>query len=135
MNRQQATRLFTLITEIRHMEEMCTSNSPYVAERDPDIPACLLAEGMRHGLFTLSEVRDRGGNNVFHKLFGCTLAESTDVVFHVGIIKQHSVTTGENYYKAGKELLIKYGYADLFETAQSFHEIMEHLRMAVSVEY
>ena len=117
MNRQQAQRLFTLITTIRHVKEMDGTFSPGCREGRP---ACVLEEGRRRGLFILEEVRDTNNEAVFYKLFGCTYQESMDVIF--------CNNTGEETYQAGKELLIKYGYSDLFEEAKPFTEIMAELK-------
>ena len=120
MNRQQGTELFTLITTVRHVKEMDGTTSPGCREGRP---ACVLEEGRRHGLFILEEVRDTNNEVVFYKLFGCTYRESMDVIF--------CNDTGEETYQAGKELLIKYGYSDLFEEALPFPELMESLNEKV----
>ncbi len=41
-------------------------------------------------------------------------------------------TNGENYYKAGRELIEKYGYTDLFETALPFADLMAQLKQPVA---
>lgn len=141
MNRQQATEAFTLFTTCRHVDIMNVDKSAY--HWDKPTPGCLLCEGVRHGVYTVSEGMDLDDSTGFSKHFGCSWDEAHQILFHRD--KRNypdKLTTGENYYKAGKELLIKYGYGDLFETAQSFvpakvthAEIMEHLKMAVSVEF
>jgi len=131
MNRQQAKELFTLITTVRHVKEMDVTASPYTAGEFPNKPACLLSEGMRHGLYNLSKVEDPDtGGTVFHQMFGCSEEEGRSVVFHNHLRDSMSSgnTTGEVYYQAGEELLIKYGYSDLFEEAHSFNEIMAKLK-------
>jgi len=141
MNRQQATELFTLITTVRHVDEMNVTTGVLCGMYSNE-PGCLLCEGVRHGLYTEGKGRSIDLGSGFAPHFGCTEEEARHVIYHAinrPVISEPQ-TTGEIYYKIGKELLIKYGYADLFETAQpiaaqSFAEIMEHLKQAVSVEY
>ena len=111
----------TLITTIRHVEVMSGTLGPYSASINPSLPACVLAEGMRHSLYTLEEVTDRDfgdgcNRNIFSLLFGCTREEGDKLVF--------DNNSGESYYQSGKELLIKYGHGDLFEEIMDFEEMM-----------
>ena len=112
MNRQQAQELFTLITTVRHVKEMNCTIGPYY-KNDP-IAGCLLCEGVRHGLYTMDKGAELDISYGFAPHFGCTLAEGWEVIWHNNIIGCAHETTGENYYQAGKELLIKYGYGDMF---------------------
>ena len=135
MNIKQAQELFTLITTVRHVEEMCETQSPVSALVEPTKPACILAEGMRHGLYTFDQVKDENGQQYkFYRLFGCKEDEQLSVMFAKNSMGFQS---GEIVYQAGKELLLKYGYADFFEEenkpeALSFSEIMESLRGEVA---
>lgn len=130
MNRSQAIEAFTLFTTCRHVREMNTGRG--VPSHDGNLPGCIICEGVRHGLYPESINIDLAWVSGFSKHFGCTGEEARGLIFH-----DHSAcggdTTGENYYQAGKELLEKYGYADLFETTLSFSDLMDELKQPVSV--
>ena len=129
MNRSQAKELFTLITTVRHVEEM---NKVFGACRARDYcTGCLLCEGVRHGIYTIEKGNKLDMPGGFAPHFGCTDDEATAVLFHFHIADGNR-TNGENYYKAGKELIEKYGYTDLFDTALPFAELMTQLKQPVS---
>lgn len=111
--------------------EVCNTNRSLWVDGD-DCPICMIGSARRGGINLDKELAYRNG---FANYFGVTEQEAGEVLFPK--TDEIFICSGEDYYKAGKKLLIKYGYADadLFETAQSFDEIMEHLKMAVSVEY
>lgn len=129
MDRSQAKELFTLITTVRHVKEMRTIMG--VVSACSATPGCLLCEGVRHGLYEQKKAADYrlDMDDGFMRHFGCTNEEATDVIFHNHIPHGPATeTTGENYWKAGRELIEKYGYGDLFEEALSFAEIMDELK-------
>jgi len=131
MNLQQAKELHTLISTVRHVEKMDVGVGPRM---DPTIAGCLLCEGVRHELYS----RDKGNLAVpsgFSPHFGCTAREAECVIFHWHIRGHEcSETTGENYFQAGKELIEKYGFADLFEeTALPFNKLMFCLKQPLQV--
>jgi len=111
MDRQQAQELFTLITTVRHVKKMDTSIGSYYSNEI--VAGCLLCEGVRHGLYTVDKGAELNVSNGFMAHFGCTKDEGWNVIWHKHITDSYE-TTGENYYLAGKELLTKYGYGDLF---------------------
>ncbi len=127
MNRQQATELKILIDTVRHVEEMNTQKGPYTRES----AGCLLCEGYRHDLYSQSKARELDNSPGFNNYFGCTEEEANHLIFNASY-GYH--TTGENYYQTGKELLIKYGFGDLFNApivpGISFTEIMGELKTA-----
>ena len=132
MDRQQGKELFTLITTVRHVVNMDTGDAPSVAKYGE--PGCLLCEGVRHNLYSRNEGDKLSVVTGFGKHFGCTQAEANRLIFHSYIATGYS-TTGENYYQAGKELLTKYGYGDLFDDKESvksetmaFSDIMAELK-------
>jgi len=136
MNRSQAEELFTLITTVRHVDKMHTHYGAAYSERP--VPACLLCEGVRHGLYTKEQgleldTTSASSRNVigFDVHFGCTESEACGVLFHNQItLSDH--TNGENYYQSGKELIEKY-HPDLFETTLSFSALMDELKQPVSM--
>ena len=128
MNISQAKELYTLISTVRHVKKTDCTHSPMEADRDGSV--CLLAEGVRHGLYLREDVLDSKaeGLTVFPELFGCTEEESEDV-----IIMQLTTSTGEDHYQAGKELIQKYGLwdkvsNDLHSNTMSFSDIMLELK-------
>ncbi len=138
MNTSQAQELFTLITTVRHVKEM---HVHFGANAAPlPVPGCLLCEGVRHGLYTeeqgnkIDTLARSGGCSIgFDIHFGCTEDEACEVLFHNQITTSKE-TTGENYYQASKELLLKYGYKNLFETTLSFATIMKALNQPSTIE-
>ncbi len=129
MNRSQAKELFTLIGTVRHVEDMSKVLGPNWA-RD-NCTGCLLCEGVRHGIYTVERGDKLDMPYGFAPHFGCTKDEATRVLFHFHI-EDNIRTNGENYYKAGRELIEKYGYTDLFDTALPFAEIMKQLKQPVA---
>ena len=127
MNRAQAKELFTLITTVRHVDKMHSGNGPLT-----DQPfGCLLCEGYRHGLYSVDKAIKLDKEPGFSNHFGCTTGEGLNLIFSSNP-NGHGATTGENYYKAGKELIEKYGYTDLFDTALPFADLMKQLRQPVA---
>jgi len=123
MKRQQGKELFILITTVRHVKEMNTVHGTNTTQKY----GCLLCEGYRHGLYSMQKAEEIDNANGFDKHFGCTYKEACELIFLHGLYTNNE-TTGENYYQAGKELLIKYGYSDLFEETLSFDKIMAELK-------
>lgn len=123
MDRQQATELFTLITTVRHVEEM--KQSIPMSSSPESTPGCLLCEGVRHGLYEQWDGRRLDFSDGFGIHFGCTKDEARSVLFHPG----SPDTTGEKYYQFGKELIEKYGLWDyVSETTLSFADLMDELK-------
>jgi len=110
MRLDQAVEAFTLFTTVRPVREMNTEDAPSVAK---DGPGCLLCEGVRSNLYSIKEGDKLSLGKGFSEHFGCTIAEANRLIFH-SHMHSGDITTGENYYLAGKELLTKYGYGDLF---------------------
>jgi len=122
MDRNQAKELHHLITTVRYVEEMNTIRG-VISWKEP-VPGCLLCEGVRHGLYTREEGSRLDQATGFDDHFGCTWDEAADVIYH-NHIQMCRETTGEIYFQAGKELIEKYGFADLFdETAMPFTQLM-----------
>jgi len=130
MNRQQGKELFTLITTTRDDKEMNVMNGAVHAQTPFEkIPGCLLCQGVRHGLYTMREGQELDSSKGFAPYFGCTVDEAHEVLFHYYRRDNgNKNTNGQNYYQAGKELLIKYGYGDMFEETKPFSEIMAELK-------
>ncbi len=120
MNLAQATELHALLTTCRPVKEMNVRRGAIHGLRHGK-PGCLLCHGHREGLYTLSEAADLDMPKPFSMHFGCTEKEAEQLIFlgklGNGFNSFHpdSQVTGENYYQAGKKLLIKYGYGHLFE--------------------
>jgi len=129
MNRQQSKELFTLITTVRHVKEMDLNVG--AVSSSSGLPGCLLCEGVRHGLYSKTEGYKLDIEMGFAPHFGCTVEEAASIIWHPSANYDNDKTTGENYYQAGKELLIKYGYGDLFEEAMPFNQLMESLNETI----
>jgi len=130
MNRLQSKELFTLITTTRYDKEMNVMNGAINAQPlFEGIPGCLLCQGVRHGLYTMEQGQKIDSSEGFAPYFGCTQQEAHELLFH-RCKRDNGVeeTNGQNYFEAGKELLIKYGYGDMFEETLSFDKIMAELK-------
>ena len=128
MNKTQAKELFTLITTVRHVKVMDVHIGANAATLP--LPGCLLCEGVRHKLYDEQQGSILDMPTAFGNHFGCTDNEANQVLFHNQLRSNYATignSTGENYYQAGKELLIKYGYNNLFETTLSFSDLMDGL--------
>ncbi|MCZ6897658.1 MAG: hypothetical protein O7D95_02965 [Betaproteobacteria bacterium] len=131
---RQADELFTLISTVRHVEEMNVNHGVVFAFEKT--PGCLLCESVRHHLHSTEKGGPLAYPEGFAPYFGCTEKEADSIIFHRHIRgddwNDNPKTTGENYYQAGKELLEKYGYGHLFESikpkAMSFKGLMEEMK-------
>ena len=127
MNIDQATELYALITTVRHVKDMDTTCGAVFYDKNRG--GCLLCEGVRHGLYSVEKGIELDMEGGFSRHFNCSIDEAKGVIYHKRIRKIRHKTTGENYYKAGKELIEKYGFGHLFEKkAMSFTELMESLK-------
>lgn len=133
MNRLQAIELHTLISTVRHVQKMDTQVGP--RPNDREVAGCLLCEGVRHGLYTAEEGYNLDKSRGFAPHFGCTKNEADEVIHHWDKRDwySNSDTTGEIYFQAGRELIEKYGFTDLFEEqAMPFAALMLELKQPVA---
>jgi len=96
-------------------------------------PACVMCNAVRGGLIDLELGNKIDNSTSFSKYFDVTWNEAHNVLFH-GHESTNPITTGENYYKACKELLDKHGYGHLLDKQLSGSEIVNNFPQLFLVE-